>query len=58
MAKHIADIIEIPSTIKSLSEGVLDCSKKFMWDINRVNIFNNAYDCRIKSNNPKKNRMD
>jgi glycosyltransferase involved in cell wall biosynthesis len=42
MAKHIQHIIEHPSTIQKLSEGVLECSKKHMWK-DRVAIFDEVY---------------
>jgi glycosyltransferase involved in cell wall biosynthesis len=42
MAKHIQYIIECPDTIRKLSEGVLECSKKHIWS-ERVNILNEVY---------------
>lgn len=43
MAKHIDNIIEYPDTLRILSEGVIECSEKFMWS-NRIKIFNEVYD--------------
>lgn len=43
MAKHIDNIIEHPDTLRTLSEGVIECSEKFMWS-NRIKIFNEVYD--------------
>ena len=42
MAKHIDDLIENPGKIQLLSQGVLECSKKYMWE-NRVKVFNEVY---------------
>jgi glycosyltransferase involved in cell wall biosynthesis len=42
MAKHIQYIIEHPSAIQTLSEGVHECAKKYMWN-GSVNIFNEVY---------------
>ncbi len=42
ISKSIDNIILNPEVITTLSSGVLDCSKKFMWE-NRIKIFNNAY---------------
>lgn len=43
MAKHIDELIENPGRIQQLSQGVLECSKKYMWE-NRVKIFNEVYE--------------
>jgi len=42
IASHINNIIKTPSEIKRMSTGVLECSKKFMWD-NRIQLFLNTY---------------
>lgn len=42
MAAEIDDLIEHPQRVKELSEGVLECSKKFMYG-NRINIFIDTY---------------
>ena len=42
MAGNIDMLIENPQRIHELSEGVLECSKNFMWT-NRIKIFNEAY---------------
>lgn len=47
MASQINDILEHPRRIELLSRGVIECSKKFMWN-NRAEVFNRLYDkiCR------------
>lgn len=42
MAAEIDRIIESPERIRQLSEGVLECSKRFMWN-NRINLFLDTY---------------
>lgn len=42
MASSIDSLIEHPERIEELSNGVIDCSKKFMWD-NRISIFVDTY---------------
>ena len=43
IAKNIDYLIENPEKIQQLSQGVLECSKKHMWE-NRVKIFNEVYE--------------
>lgn len=43
MADEIDRLITEPERVKKLSEGVIKCSKRFMWD-NRINIFLDTYD--------------
>lgn len=43
MASSIDSLIEHPERIEELSNGVIDCSKKFMWE-NRIGIFIDTYD--------------
>ena len=47
IANHIENIIANPTIINKLSEGVIECSKKFMWDDKRIKIFNEAYETAI-----------
>lgn len=47
IAYNIDLIIKKPQIIQSLSEGVLECSKKFMWS-NRIKIFNEIYNQIVK----------
>lgn len=42
IAAEIDRLSETPEIIRRLSEGVLQCSKKFMWD-NRIELFINTY---------------
>ena len=42
IAKRIDELIEKPEKIQQLSQGVLECSKEYMWE-NRVKIFNEVY---------------
>lgn len=54
MAKHIDELIENPGKIQQLSQGVLECSKKYMWE-NRVKVFNEVYEkaaLKYKTSNP------
>lgn len=43
MAEHIDHLIEQPEIIGQLSQGVIECSEKFMWS-NRIKIFNEVYE--------------
>lgn len=43
IAKNIDCLIENPERIHTLSQGVLECSKKYMWE-NRIKIFNEVYE--------------
>lgn len=43
MAEHIDYLIEQPEIIGQLSQGVIECSEKFMWS-NRIKIFNEVYE--------------
>jgi glycosyltransferase involved in cell wall biosynthesis len=47
MARHIQYIIEHPSTIQNLSEGVLECAKNHVWS-KRTVVFNEVYEKVIK----------
>lgn len=54
IAKRIDKLIEKPEKIQQLSQGVLECSKKYMWK-NRVKVFNEAYEkaaLKYKTSNP------
>jgi glycosyltransferase involved in cell wall biosynthesis len=42
MASAIKNLIDQPSKVKDLSEGVIECSRQYMWD-NRAERFNRAY---------------
>lgn len=42
MAAEIDRLIAEPERVTTLSKGVLECSKRFMWD-NRINIFLDTY---------------
>lgn len=42
MAAEIDRLIAEPERVRELSEGVLHCSKKFLWD-NRIDLFLNTY---------------
>lgn len=42
IAKEIDNLIEHPERVGELSKGVIECSKKFMWD-NRISIFMGTY---------------
>lgn len=42
MADEIDRLIAEPQLVKQLSEGVLDCSNRFMWD-NRINLLLDTY---------------
>lgn len=42
MAAEIDGLIARPERVKELSEGVIECSKKFMWD-NRINLLLDIY---------------
>lgn len=47
IAEHINNLIKNPSIINKLSEGVLECSKQFMWDKKRMKKFDEAYEAAI-----------
>lgn len=42
MADEIDRLIAEPQRVKQLSDGVLDCSRRFMWD-NRISLFLDTY---------------
>jgi hypothetical protein len=46
---QIDDICRHPERIRMMSEGVIECSKKFMWE-NRINLFNSIYNELVKRN--------
>lgn len=53
MADEIDRLIAEPQRVKGLSEGVLHCSKNFMWD-NRINLFIDTYNRLIAQYKNKK----
>lgn len=52
MAYEIDRLIAEPQRVKELPEGVLHCSKDFMWD-NRISIFLDTYARLITQNKDK-----
>lgn len=42
IAGNIENIFEQPNIVNNLSSGVLECSKKYLWE-NRINIFSDVY---------------
>lgn len=48
IANEIADVCEHPERVKHLSEGVLECSRKFMWE-NRIPMMLDTYNRLITS---------
>lgn len=42
MTNNIKQIIDNPNIINKLSEGVIHCSKNYMWT-KRIEIFNSTY---------------
>ncbi len=42
LANHIDVLCNHPEKTKIMSEGVIECSKQFMWE-NRINLFNGVY---------------
>lgn len=52
IASHIDRIISNPSEIERMSAGVIECSKKFMWD-NRIRVFLDTYNELVNKYNSK-----
>jgi len=54
-AKHIDRLVAHPEEIKKLSFGVIECAKKYTWNL-RQDFFNNLYELAIDNWNKKQNQ--
>lgn len=53
LATHLGYLIKNPNEIKKISDGVIQCAKKYTWS-HRRDFFNKAYDIAIENWNKKR----